>query len=134
MQEIKLKTGKSVRIDNQKGFTLIEILSVMVIMSVIASVGVKKFDILSDTASITALQSGIRELRTRECVAWSKIKLSLTGYTNDAEVNDAVDKNIGQEYSWNPGPDISGGRLHFKSLSINLDRVASTITSPGSWK
>ena len=121
-------------LQNNTGFTLIEILSVMVIMGVIASVGVKKFDILSETATINALQSGIRELRTRETVAWTKIKLSITGYTNDAEVNDVVDKNIGQGYSWNPGPDISGGRLHFRSLSINLDRVASTINSPGSWK
>ena len=121
-------------LQNDMGFTLIEILSVMVIMGVIASVGVKKLDILSDTATINALQSGIRELRTRETVAWTKIKLSNTGYTNDAEVNDAVDKNIGQGYSWNPGPDISGGRLHFKSLSINLDRVASTKNSPGTWK
>ena len=121
-------------LQNNTGFTLIEILSVMVIMGVIASVGVKKFDILSETATINALQSGIRELRTRETVAWTKIKLSITGYTNDAKVNDEVDKNIGQGYSWNPGPDISGGRLHFRSLSINLDRVASTINSPGSWK
>jgi len=122
-------------LQNNMGFTLIEILSVMVIMGVIASVGVKKFDILSDTAAINALHSGIRELRTRETVAWTKIKLSTTGYTNDAEVNDAVDKNIGQGYSWNPpGPDISGGRLHFHSLSIDLDRVASTINSPGTWK
>ena len=121
-------------LQNNMGFTLIEILSVMVIMGVIASVGVKKFDILSDTATINALQWGIRELRTRETVAWTKIKLSSTGYTNDAEVNDAVDKNIGQGYSWNPGPDISGGCLHFNSLSIDLDRVASTLNSPGTWK
>ena len=121
-------------LQNNTGFTLIEILSVMMIMGVIASVGVKKFDILSETATINALQSGIRELRTRETVAWTKIKLSITGYTNDAKVNDKVDKNIGQGYSWNPGPDISGGRLHFKSLSIHLDRVRSTINSPGSWK
>ena len=121
-------------LQNNTGFTLIEILSVMVIMGVIASVGVKKFDILSETATINALQSGIRELRTRETVAWTKIKLSITGYTTDEEVNAEVDKNIGQGYSWNPGYDIRGGRLHFKSLSINLDRVASTINSPGSWK
>ena len=92
-------------LQNNTGFTLIEILSVMVIMGVIASVGVKKFDILSETATINALQSGIRELRTRETVEWTKIKLSTTGYKNDAEVFDEVDKNIGRGYSWNPGPD-----------------------------
>ena len=129
-----MKTKKNGRARNQKGFTLIELLSVMVIMSVMVSVGIKKFDFLSDNASITVLQSGIRELKTRETVAWTKIKLSDTGYTNDAEVYGEVDKNIGPGYSWNPGPDISGGRLHFKSQSIDLNRFASTRTSPGSWK
>ena len=99
MQKTNMKTLQNIRARNQKGFTLIELLSVMVIMSVMVSVGIKKFDLLSDKASITALQAGIRELKTRETVAWSKIKLSDTGYTNDAEVYDSVDKNIGPGYS-----------------------------------
>ncbi len=133
MLKIQLKTSKHSLIDFQKGFTMIELISVMVIMSVMVSVAIKKFDLLSDKASITALQSGIRELRTRESVTWFKIKLSDTGYTNDVDVYNSVDKNIGQEYSWNPGPDISGGRLHFKSQSIDLNRVPSSPNSPGSW-
>ena len=134
MQKTKFKTRKFGKADTQNGFTLIELLSVMVIMAVMASVGIKKFDLLSDNASITALKAGIRELNTRETVGWSKIKLSDTNYTNDIEIYNALDKNIGQEYSWNPGPEISGGRLHFKSQSMDLTRVASTRTSPGSWK
>lgn len=134
MQKTKLKTRKFGRAVSQKGFTLIELLSVMVIMAVMVSVGIKKFDLLSDTASITALKDGIRELKTRETVAWTKLKLSDTGYTNDEEVYNGLDKNIGPGYIWNPGPEISGGRLHFKSQSIDLHRAASTLTSPGSWK
>ena len=132
MPKTILNTRKNVRPDN--GFTLIELLSVMVIMSVMVSVGIKKFDNLSDNAGITALQSGIRELRTRETVTWTKIKLSDTGYSNDEKTYSAVDTNIGQGYSWNPGPSITGGRLHFKSQSIDLNRVKSTPTSPGSWE
>lgn len=103
-------------------------------MGVLVSVGIKKFDLISDTANITALKVGIRELKTRETVAWTKIKLSDTGYTYDAEVYGEVDKNIGQGYGWNPGPEISGGSLHFKSQSIDLHRIASTRNSPGSWE
>ena len=129
-----MNTGKSVRIDNQKGFTLIELISVLIIMGVMASIAIKKYDILSDSASITAIETGLQELRTRESITWFKIKLSDTGYTNDADVYNAIDKNLGQGYSWNPGPDISGGSLHFKSQSVNLNRVQSTLISPGSWK
>jgi len=134
MQKTNLKTKKYDRTGNQKGFTLIELISVLVIMSVMVSVGIKKFDLLSDSARITALKVGMRELNTRETVAWSKIKLSEAGYANDAEVYSTVDKNIGPGYNWNPGPNISGGRLQFKSQSKDLNRVASAPTSPGFWK
>ena len=133
MQEIKLKTDKSVRIDNQKGYTPIELISILVIMGVLVSVVMKKYDFLSDSASKIAIETGLRELRTRESITWFKIKLSDTGYTNDMDVFNAIDKNLGQGYIWDPGPDISGGRLHFKSQSVNLSRTQSTRTSPGSW-
>ena len=130
--QIKILKGSHPK--NQKGFTLIEIISVMVIMSMMFSVAVKKFDFLSDSASITSLKAGLSELRTRESVAWFNLKLSNTGYTNDADVFNSYDKDMGQGYSWNPGPDVSGGRLHFKSQSVALNRVPSTPASPGTWK
>jgi len=132
MQRTILKTKKFGRA--QSGFTLIEILSVIVIMGVMLSVGITKFDLLSNSAGITGLHVGVHELNTRETVAWSKIKLSDDGYTNDTEVYNAVDKNIGPSYNWDSGPNISGGRLNFKSQSIDLDRTASVSNSPGSWK
>ena len=133
MQKINFNTCKSARIDNQKGFTLIELISVMVIMGVMLSVAIKKFDILTDQASITAIKSGVQELRTRESITWFKVKLSDTGYTNDVDLFNAVDNNLGQEYIWNPGPEISGGRLHFKGVSVSLNRAQSTPNSPASW-
>jgi hypothetical protein len=63
-------------------------------MGVMVSVVIKKFDLLSDNASITALQAGVRELKSRETATWFKIKLSDTGYTNDVDVYNAVDKDI----------------------------------------
>ena len=128
-----IKSSRSRHIEGQEGFTLIELISGMVIMSMMVSVAVKKFDLLSDTASINALKAGIRELNTRETVAWTKIKLSDTGFETDAGVFNVVDKNIGKGYSWNPASDESGGRLHFKSLSIDLNRTPATRTSPGFW-
>jgi len=133
MQKTSWKAINNVKAPNQKGFTLIELISVLVIMGVIVSVAIKKFDLLSGKASIIALQSGVRKLKSRESVTWFKIKLSDTGYTNDGDVYNAVDKDLGQGFSWNPGPLISGGRLHFKSQSVNLNRVPSTPNSPGSW-
>ena len=134
MKEFKLEKCKSIRFDNQNGFTLIELISVLIIMGVMVSVVINKFDLLSDNASLTALTYGIRELNTRETVAWSEVKLSDVGYENDAKIYNVIDKNVGPGYSWNPAVNIGGGHLHFKSQSIALTRVPSKPTSPGSWK
>ena len=121
---------------NQKGFTLLELLAVLVIMGVIISVGIEKFDLLSNTASKNALNAGIRELNARENLAWTKIKLSDSDWTNDDDVYNSIDKYIGPGFSWDPAPTISEpvGTLHYKSQSIELSRTASTKHSIGSWK
>jgi prepilin-type N-terminal cleavage/methylation domain-containing protein len=117
----------------QKGFTLIELISVLVIMSVIISVAIKKFDLLTDNASITALKAGVKELNTQESMIWIKMKLSETGWAEDLDVYNAVGKNLGTEYSWSPSPSISGGTLHYKSQSVALIRNKSSGKTPGSW-
>jgi prepilin-type N-terminal cleavage/methylation domain-containing protein len=120
---------------NQKGFTLLEMMSVLVIMGVMLSVAIKKYDLLSDTAITTALKSGIRELNTRETLVWTRTKLSDSGWTDDAEVFDEVDKKLGPGYSWDTGePDITGGTLYYKSQPVVLTRTESTENSVGIWK
>ncbi len=118
---------------NRNGFTLLELLSVLVIMSVMLSIAIKKFDLLSDTASITALKEGVRELNTQETLVWTQIKLSDTDWTSDVDVFNNIDKNLGQGYRWNPGPNIGGGTLHYRSRSVVLVRDESTRNSVGSW-
>lgn len=122
---------------NQKGFTLIELISVMIIMGVVASVSIQKFDIVSDTAGERALHLGIKELNIRESLTWSNIKISLDGYTNDADLWSVVvtDLDLGGKYLWDPGPHITdGGTLHFESQAIALNRQPSTTSAAGKWE
>ena len=80
---------------NQKGFTLIEIISVMIIMGVVASVSIQKFDLLSDAASQRALYAGIKELNIRESLTWTNLKISSAGYTRDEDLYPLIDTNLG---------------------------------------
>ena len=119
---------------NQKGFTLIELLSVMIIMGVMSSVAVKKVDFITDTASERALAITVKELNVRESLIWSKMKISLDGYTTDADLFAALDKDLGAKFKWNPGPTIDGGTLHCESQSIVLNRTSSTTSAAGKWQ
>jgi prepilin-type N-terminal cleavage/methylation domain-containing protein len=121
-------------LSDQKGFTLIELISVLIIISVIASVGVKKLDLLSDTAANRALLEGVKELNARETLVWTNMKLSNTGWTSDAALFAAIDTTLGVSYIWTDGPTASGGTLSFRSESIVLNRTASTTASMGGWE
>jgi prepilin-type N-terminal cleavage/methylation domain-containing protein len=119
---------------NQGGFTLIELMSVMVIFSVIASVGVKKIDFISDTATERAMLEGVKELNTRESLTWINIKLSPAGWTDDAQNFAALDKDLGSDYQWTAGPNAFGGTLNFRGQSVVLSRVVSTNKTSGYWQ
>jgi len=118
---------------SQKGFTLLELMSVLVIVGVIFSIAIRKHDLLSDSASMTALKAGIRELNTQETLVWIDMKLSDTGWTEDVDVYNAVEKKLGEGYSWTHGPTITGGTLYHKSQSVVLARNQSTRQMVGSW-
>ena len=121
---------------NQKGFTLIELISVMIIMGVVASVSIQRFDLVSDSANQRVLHAGIRELNIRESLIWSNTKISLDGYTNDENIFTAVDTNLGLGFEWNPDPPgrVMGATLTFKSASKTLNRLESTQSAAGKWE
>ena len=121
-------------IRNQKGFTLIEMISIMIILGVLGSVGVKKYDNLTHTASEQILTTAVYELNTREKLIWVDMKISTDGYTNDADVYSALDTNVGSRLKWNPDPNIGGGTLHCESASRILTRTPSSITEAAKWQ
>ena len=120
-------------IRNQQGFTLIEMISMMIIMGVLASVAIQKFDVLSETAAEQALKVGVRELNVRESLSWTDLKISSVGWTNDNVTFAKVGTDLGTDYRWNPGPTVDGGTLHFRSKPKALDRSHSTSISAGNW-
>jgi len=119
---------------NQKGFTLIEVLAVMVILGVLVSTAIHRYERLSDAAEKQSLAIGIRELNVRESLTWAQSKFSMAGWPGDDGVYDSVEKNLGQHYSLVLKPAKEGGLLRFKSNSAILSRIPSTLAAPAVWK
>jgi hypothetical protein len=106
----------------------------MIILGVLGSVGIKKYDNFTHTASETILTTAMPELNIREKLIWLDMKISIDGYTNNANVYAALDTNVGSRLKWNPGPNIGGGTLHCESASYILTRTPSSITAAAKWQ
>lgn len=119
---------------SQKGFTLLELIAVMIILSVLAALAIPRYISLDAGAKERAIDAGISELNGRESLTWSNLKISVTGWENDANTFSIVDTYLGDEYTWTAAPTASGGILNFKNSSaVNLTRTESTYLQPGHW-
>ena len=119
----------------EKGFTLVEIIAVMVILSVIAAIAIPRYMSLDESARQRAIDAGIAELNGRETLTWSNIKITITGYTDDATLFPILNTTLGNDYSWVGGPpDETGGTLRFReSIEVPLTRNESSDVQPGNW-
>ena len=120
-------------VKNQAGFTLIEIIAVLVIISVVGAITFSKAEALSQSASLRAIEDGIREMNSREMVTWANIKLSDQGWVDDATVFASMDADLGAAFHWTPRAGSAGGRLHFMDFAVNLTRAPSQYTTAGRW-
>jgi len=118
---------------NNQGFTLIELVSVMVIMGVLGSVGVHKFGMVTDTAGLKALEYSVTELNIRETLTWYDMKMSNENWTSDEALFGQVDKNLGPDFVWDSGPTKDGGVLLLRDYAISLKREPSTASQSGRW-
>jgi len=120
---------------NNKGFTLVEIIAVLVILGILAVIAVPRYIDLASNAKQKALAKGISDLTDREILTWSDQKISTSGYVSDAKVFGAIDHTLGPDFKWNPGdPKLNGGALNFRGESFTLSRTASTKLQPPVWK
>jgi prepilin-type N-terminal cleavage/methylation domain-containing protein len=118
-----------------KGFTLLEIIAVLVILSILAAIAVPKYVSLDESARQRAIDAAVSELNGRETLTWSNAKISISGWVSDERTFERIDPYLGEEYDWAPeDPKSTGGTLSFKdSAAVPLARSESTNEKPGSW-
>ena len=118
----------------QRGFTLVEIIAVMMILGLISALAVPRYIDLETNAKKKAIIAAIAELNGRERIVWANEKSSESGYIDDDRTFSLIDTNLGAGYAWNVLPTASGGSLRFKDTPPTpLRRTSSAVSQPAFW-
>ena len=136
MKTNAMKTNTTLTKRIKRGFTLIEVIAVLVLLGILAAIAVAKYIDMAASARDKAIDAGVSEMNGREALTWGNNMLADGGWTADALPADTnLNTGGGTDYAWSgTDPTPAGGTLTFQTGSaIPLTRTPSTGTQPAVW-
>ncbi len=120
---------------NDLGFTMVEILAVLLLLGLLAIIAAPRFLNLTESARSRTIDAALTELNGREKVAWGQALLQSGGIPDDATIFTAVaPENLGSDFQWEAPPSREGAStLRFQGTTHGLWRTAATPTQAGKW-
>jgi MSHA pilin protein MshA len=116
---------------NEKGFTLIEIIAVLVILGILAAVAVPRYISMMDQSRISAAQSAIAEVKSQCSNYYASQMLSGNGTTTNAAVLASITATpyLGPDYSVSAATAASGIIITVGTVKGN----ALSASQTGTW-
>ncbi len=113
-------------ISNQKGFTLLEVVAVLIILGILIAIAIPRIFNVPEDAAESALKVAVVELNARENLAWGRWKSDRVEYTVGDIKSDLM------QFTVNDDNTLIGSDNHGRQAVVS--RMPPSDDSPGRWK